>query len=229
MEQKQWVAIIFLVIIDVILGAIIALALGPLWIEPNLDLLFPALDLAMAPLAALAILLVPTIFFLRYGWPDKIPMPAFLLPLRLGLAYEFLHGGVDKLIDTTYTASSGIIGLAASIAPSPWVQSFMAMLETNYVFFLMLIAVGELLVGLSLLFGGFTRLGALGGILMQWSFLFLLGFLSVSTFGINFIGALAFLVVGMHRSGRYFGLDQILGPKLDASKNAIVRFLGWWT
>ncbi|MFX0168326.1 MAG: TQO small subunit DoxD [Candidatus Hodarchaeota archaeon] len=230
LNRNQWIALILTVITTAILGAIVALALGPPWLEPHLELLFPFLNLALSPLIVLAILLAPIIFFLHWGWPNKFPILAFLLPLRLALGYEFLHGGLEKLLNPLYPTNYGLLNLAATTAPSPFIQGFFNMvILANPTFFLMLIAIGELLVGLSLTFGIFTRFGSFLGVLMQWTFLFLLGWLSVSTFGVNFVGALGFLVIGMYQGGRYLGVDQWLGPKLEEHKNAILRFLGLWT
>ncbi|MHA1882624.1 MAG: TQO small subunit DoxD [Candidatus Thorarchaeota archaeon] len=229
MTQKQWITIILVIIIDVILIAISVLALSPMWTEPNANLLVPNLSAIMAPLLILPIVLVPTVLLLRWGWPDLIDLKALLFPLRMALAYEFLHGGIEKLMDSTYLASPGLIGYGSAAAPSPWIQEVLTGLLANYQGFLLLIAVGELLIGLSLFFGAFTRLGALGGVIMQWTFMFLLGWLSISTFGLNFVGAAAFLVLGMYQSGRFIGLDQFIGPKLDEATNPILRFIAWLT
>jgi thiosulfate dehydrogenase [quinone] large subunit len=229
LNRNQWIAIIFTVIVTVILSVIIALTLGPQWMVPDPSILFPWLNLAMSPLIILAILLVPIIFFLRWGWPDKFPILSYMLPLRLALGWEFLHGGLDKLLSPTYSTGFFLFTNAIANAPSPWIQGFMSLLLLNGSFYLLLIAWGELLIGLSLVFGFFTRLGSIGGILMQWSFLFLLGWMSPSTWGVNFIGFIAFFVVGMYQAGRYLGVDWWIGPKLEESKNAILRFLAWWT
>ncbi|MFX1510338.1 MAG: TQO small subunit DoxD [Promethearchaeota archaeon] len=230
LNRNQWIGLIFLVIVDVILLAIILLSLGPQWVVPDPAILFPLLSLALSPLIILAIILVPTIFFLRWVWPEKFPILAILLPLRLALGYEFLHGGLEKLLNPAYSTDYGLLTLAASSAPSPYIQGFFnTVILLNPSFFLLLIAAGELLIGLSLTFGFFTRLGSFGGVLMQWTFLFLLGWLSVSTFGVNFLGSIAFFAVGMYQAGRYLGVDQWLGPKLEESKTAFLRFLGLWT
>ena len=152
-----------------------------------------------------------------------------LLPLRLGFAYLFLHGGIDKLLDPTYLASPGLIAAGMFGAPSPWVQSVFAFLNTNYAFYLLLIAVGEVLVGLSMLTGAFTRLGAIGGILMQLVFLFLLGWLSASTFSANLLGPLAFVLIGAHRAGRTIGIDGWVAQKLENTTSPIPRIIGWFT
>ncbi|TFG27054.1 DoxX family membrane protein [Candidatus Thorarchaeota archaeon] len=229
LNSKQWITIILVLIIDIVLIAMIVLALVPQWAEADPNLLIPNLTLYMSPLIALAIILVPTLVILKYGWDEKIKNEVFLLPLRIALGYEFFHGGLEKLIDTTYLASPGLIGYGSAAAPSPWIQSILSAMLPNYVAFLLLIAVGELLVGLSILFGGFTRLGAFGGILLHWTFLFLLGWLSISTFGINFVGAVAFLVLGLYRSGRFIGIDQFLGPKLENSENKLIKLFGHLT
>jgi thiosulfate dehydrogenase [quinone] large subunit len=220
LNSKQWLTIIFALLVDVFLAALIVLALVPQWAD---------LTLYLSPMIAVAIILVPTLVILKFGWGDKIKPEMFLLPLRIALAYEFLHGGLEKLMDPTYLTSPGLIGAGAAGAPSQWIKDIMTAMLPNYGAYLLLIAVGELLVGLSLLFGGFTRLGAIGGVMLQWTFLFLLGWLSVSTFGVNFIGAVAFLVLGMYRSGRFIGLDQILGPRLEGSQNRLLKFLGLLT
>lgn len=217
-----------MIIVDVVLGAFIALSMGPDWLIPHTNLLIPNLHLIMSPIIFISILLVPTFFFLRLGWGEKITTAMFILPLRLAFAYEFLHGGLDKVLDTTYLASPGIF-YASGGAQSPWVREFLFFLMNDYAFWLNLIAWGEVLIGLSLLLGGFTRLGAIGGIFMQWTFLLLLGWLSPSTFGVNLLGAIGFFVVGALHAGRFLGLDQFLGPKLDESKNPVIQSMGYLT
>lgn len=222
-EQRQWLILLLIIVIDLLVVVLSVLALVPMWEEPDPNLLVPNLNLLMSPLVVLSIVLLPTVLLLRWGWPEELDQKALLLPLRLGLAYEFLHGGIEKLIDATYLSSPGLIGFGASSSPSQWVRDVMTAMLSNYQFFLLLIAVGELLIGLSMLTGGFTRLGALGGVVMQWTFLFLLGWLSISTFGINFVGSLAFLVIGMYQAGRFIGLDQIIGPRMEGSGNRLLK------
>ena len=227
LNRMQWFALLAAIIVDVLVGALVALSLVPIWARPDSDLLVPYIGLYLAPLAALPLLLLPAIFFLRFGWKEKFGVRAFLLPIRLALGFEFLSGGIEKLIDTTYLASPGAIaGAIANPATSDWARGVLNMMLPNYGAFLLLIATGELLVGLSIYFGGFTRLGAIGGLLLMWTFMFLLGSLSPSTFGINFIGGVAFLALGMLQAGRYIGVDQFLGPKLDKSGNRVLHMLG---
>ncbi|MBD3408098.1 MAG: DoxX family membrane protein [Candidatus Lokiarchaeota archaeon] len=229
LDRTKILAILLITVTDVILVTLLALSFGPSWLVPNSEILIPYLNLIMSPLVVLTVVLVPTLFILHWAWPEKVGEESFLLPLRLALAYEFLHGGIEKLVDPTYLASPGLIGYGASAAPSPWIQGALTILLGNYEAFLLLIAVGELLIGLSMFFGAFTRLGAVGGVLMQWTFLILLGWLSISTFGINFVGSIAFFIIGMYQSGRIVGFDQILGPYLESSQNRILNYFGYLT
>jgi len=225
LEQKKIIALALTLVLDVLLIVISVLSLGPTLTAVNNDLLIPQLALYLSPLAVAPIVLLPTDLVLRWVWPARIDQKALLFPLRLALAYEFLHGGIEKLTDTTYLTPPTLIHIGAAGAPSEWVRSVMTMMLGNFQFFLLLIAYGELLVGASLLLGGFVRLGAIGGALLQLTFMFLLGWLSVSTFGLNFIGAMAFLALGMYQSGRFLGIDARLGPYLERSKSSAARLL----
>jgi thiosulfate dehydrogenase [quinone] large subunit len=205
------------------------IALSVLTIIPSFIVAGDTLGIYMSWLLIASLVAIPTTLLLKIGWPEKITIQILLLPLRLGFAYLFLHGGIDKLLDPTYLASPGLIAAGMFGAPSPWAQSVFAFLNTNYVFYLLLIAVGEVLIGLSMLTGGFTRLGAIGGILMQLAFLFLLGWLSPSTFSANLLGPLAFVLIGSHRAGRIIGIDGWVAQKLENTTSPIPKIIGWFT
>ena len=106
----------------------------------------------------------------RPGW--------FLLPLRLFLGVTFLYAGASKLFDPTYLDAASPLGVkkqmlraAASSPISALVNASAAHATTTG----LLIAFGELAVGIGLLLGLLTRLSALGGLLLAFSF-----FLTVS-------------------------------------------------
>ena len=106
----------------------------------------------------------------RPGW--------FLLPLRLFLGATFLYAGASKLLDPNYLDPGSLLGVrkqmlrAAAGSPiSALVDASAAHATTTG----LLIAFGELAVGLGLLLGLLTRLAAVGGLLLALSF-----FLTVS-------------------------------------------------
>jgi thiosulfate dehydrogenase [quinone] large subunit len=107
----------------------------------------------------------------------RIPVWA-LLPLRVFLGGTFLYAGLSKLLDASYLDPSSPLGVqaqmlhAATTSPIGPLVSFTA--EHSTVTGLV-IAFGEVAVGLGTLLGLFTRIAALGGYLLALSF-----FLTVS-------------------------------------------------
>ena len=101
-----------------------------------------------------------------------------LLPLRVFLGGTFLYAGLSKIFDTHYLDDTSPLGVhaqmlhAATTSPIGPLVSFTA--ERSTVTGLV-IAFGEVAVGLGTLLGLFTRIAALGGFLLALSF-----FLTVS-------------------------------------------------
>ncbi|KAF4409923.1 MULTISPECIES: DoxX family protein [Streptomyces] len=95
-----------------------------------------------------------------------------LLPLRLFLGGTFVYAGVDKLTDSAFLADSGAgsIGeLMNSVRDSAAIPGMIDMALENPSAFGYAIAIGELVVGVGTLLGLFTRLAALGGMLISLS------------------------------------------------------------
>ena len=141
----------------------------------------------------------------------------------LGLTYHLGLGGKEgKLFDPAWNASGEAIRAYWERAVTPaaggatpvvfgWYGEFLKLLlATNSdVWFSKIIIMGELLVGLGLLFGALTGIAAFGGSLMNWSFL-MAG--TVSTNPLMF-GLLVLLVLAWKNAG-YYGLDRYLLPLL---------------
>lgn len=109
--------------------------------------------------------------------PPRIPVWA-LLPLRVFLGGTFLYAGLSKLLDGNYLDPTSPLGVqaqmlhAATTSPIGPLVSFAAEYSTATG---LVIALGEVAVGLGTLLGLFTRIAALGGYLLALSF-----FLTVS-------------------------------------------------
>jgi len=146
------------------------------------------------------------------------------LPIRIFLGFEWLEAGWHKISGPGWTdGGSAILGfwnkavaVPAQGAPSitfDWYRNFLQFLIDNHLngLFGWLIPLGELAVGLGLLFGLLTGVAAFFGALMNMSFL-LAGSSSVNpvmfTLAIGLI--LAWRVAG------YYGLDRWLLPALGA-------------
>jgi thiosulfate dehydrogenase [quinone] large subunit len=148
----------------------------------------------------------------------------FWLPIRLFVGFSWLDAGLHKLTNPAWTqggtALQGYWERAVAIpdqgSPSisyEWYRSFIQWLLDNdaYTWFSWLIVLGEIAVGLGLLFGALTGIAAFFGALMNMSFM-LAGSASTNpvlfTLGVGLM--LAWRVAG------YYGLDRYLLPALGA-------------
>jgi len=102
----------------------------------------------------------------------------------------------------------------------------------NWTFFGYMTLVTETFIGVTLILGLFTRLGALAALGMAVNIT--LGILSVPhewgwTYAMLIVLAAIFLLTG---AGRSFGVDAFLGPRLEdaaAGGNRVARVLSWLT
>ncbi|WP_052684547.1 Rieske 2Fe-2S domain-containing protein [Lentzea aerocolonigenes] len=101
-----------------------------------------------------------------------------LLPLRAFLGGTFSYAGLSKLLDTHYLDGTSPLGVHAQMvnaaATSP-IGPLVSLAADHATVAGLAIAFGEIAVGLATLLGLFTRLAALGGVLLSLSF-----FLTVS-------------------------------------------------
>ena len=112
-------------------------------------------------------------------WPDRTRDVGWvLLPLRLFLGVTFVYAGLLKLTDPTYLDPSSPTSVhaqmlrAAQTSPIGWLVSASVHVSTLTG---LAIAFGELAVGAGVLLGLWTRLAAVGGLLLSLTF-----FLTVS-------------------------------------------------
>ncbi len=88
----------------------------------------------------------------------------------------------------------------------------------------------ELLVSLCLIFGIFTRFGALLSVLLSLQLFFGLAFARGEWYWTYGMLVLLGLAIATVPAGRRFGFDQFIAPRLQAaaSNNRIARFLSWF-
>ncbi|GGP87718.1 Rieske 2Fe-2S domain-containing protein [Saccharothrix coeruleofusca] len=101
-----------------------------------------------------------------------------LLPLRAFLGGTFSYAGLSKLLDTHYLDDTSPLGVRAQMvnaAETSPIGPLVSLAADHATIAGLAIAFGEIAVGLATLLGLFTRLAALGGVLLSLSF-----FLTVS-------------------------------------------------
>ena len=111
------------------------------------------------------------------GWPTAPGWP--LLPLRLFLGVTFVFAGLQKLANPAFLTGSGPISIHAQLAgamrTSP-IHGLLAGLIHISTAVGVVIAVGELAVGLGTLFGLWSRLAAAGGMAISLGLLLTVSF-----------------------------------------------------
>ncbi|ELZ14335.1 DoxX family protein [Halovivax asiaticus JCM 14624] len=129
----------------------------------------------------------------------------------MGLA--FFQSGIDKVLSGEFGASFYLTTVVPDNG-SPAADLFVAMGETGWFVEFVNVAVpwGEVLIGLGLLFGAFTRLAAFWGAFLM--LMFYLGNWEVNHGYINgdFAYMLVFLSVAAFGAGRILGLDATSNP-----------------
>lgn len=144
-----------------------------------------------------------------------------VLLVRLFLAYEWLNSGTGKVQSILGNATAYFAGMSkvfgavwAKSNPYPFMVDFLTKTAVpNAATVVTIIAIFEVLVGISLLFGVLTRLGALGGIVMNVIFYLAAGHTSPSTAGLGLVMIGAQLAMMIAPGGRVLGLDAVLHRK----------------
>jgi len=149
------------------------------------------------------------------------------LPVRVWLGWQWISASLHKLESPAWMQTGEALKgfwTKAVVIPETgnpaihyaWYRDFLQfMLSTQaYTWFAKLVAVGEFLVGLTLILGIFTGFAALMGGLMNWNFM-MAGSASVNPmfFAISVLLVLAWKIAG------YFGADYFLVPWLGSLLN----------
>jgi thiosulfate dehydrogenase [quinone] large subunit len=144
------------------------------------------------------------------------------IPVRVWLGYQWISASLHKLESAAWMQTGEALkGFWASAVAIPatgtpaihyaWYREFLQfLLNTNaYIWFAKLVAVGEFLIGITLILGIFTGFAALMGGFMNWNFL-MAGSASVNPM---FLVVSILLVLAWKVAG-YFGADYFLIPWL---------------
>jgi thiosulfate dehydrogenase [quinone] large subunit len=147
------------------------------------------------------------------------------LILRLYMAYIFIPAAWGKITSGEWlfgdgSPIQGLVGGAASSSDTPgWYVWFLQnVVEPNAGLFATLVALGELAVGLGLLFGLLTGIAAFGGIFLNGNFV-LAGVLGQNP-ALIIMGA--FLMVAWRNAG-WIGLDRWLLPLTQGRPSSSTR------
>ena len=141
---------------------------------------------------------------------DILKNSAFLLPLRLFIGLGWIRAGTEKIISEQWLSGEilsnyFIVQLSnGSIHISFYTQCIEQLFIPNVQPLSLIIVIGQLLVGVSILFGLFCNIGLLGGLFMNLNFI-LAGSINPSAFYM-IIQSVLFTA----NTGAIVGLDKII-------------------
>ena len=131
-----------------------------------------------------------------------------LLLLRLSLGWLFFYSGLTKILDPDWTSAGYLAGAKTFTGFYTWLSSPDIIIVTNF-----LNEWGQLLIGIALILGIFTRFASIMGVLlMALYYLPILNFPYPNAHAFivdeHVIYAFALLVLASFRAGRTFGLEN---------------------
>ncbi|MBH0231440.1 DoxX family membrane protein [Halobacillus yeomjeoni] len=148
---------------------------------------------------------------------------ALLTVLRVYVGWKFLSAGWGKMFGEGPFDATGFLkgAISKSSGERPSVQQWYASFLESFVLpnvelINFLIPVGEVLVGIGLVFGLFTMFSSLMGAFLNFSFLFA-GTISINP---NLI-IIEFLILYSGTNAGRFGMDYYLKPLLDHTTNLL--------
>jgi thiosulfate dehydrogenase [quinone] large subunit len=161
-----------------------------------------------------------------------------LLPLRVYLAIVFLYAGISKIADRSFLDDKSLSGIHANVAAvraSSPIGSLLGPVESHSLVFGVLMSIGEIAVGLGLALGLFTRIAALGGMVLSLSLWFTVSWNASPWFtsaDLVYLFALTPLLIG--GAGGVYSLDGWLvsaarrhpGLGEDRSRRALLGIAG---
>ncbi len=140
------------------------------------------------------------------------------LVLRVWLGYQWLHAGLEKVVNPAWIETgvalkgfwTNAVAIPAEGRPAiafDWYRSFLTFLlnTESYTWFARLIVAGEILIGTALIIGAFVGIAAFFGAAMNWNFI-MAG--SASTNGLMLL--IAIVLVLAWKTAGYIGADYVL-------------------
>jgi thiosulfate dehydrogenase [quinone] large subunit len=146
----------------------------------------------------------------------------WLALVRIFIGYIWLNSAIEKIAGGQFVGGlAKTLGTFASKNPIGWEKAFLTNVAIpNATVFGYLSMYGELLVGLALLLGIFSEVGAIAGLFMSLSFYFAAGWTSVSTDTLNLVMAGIQVILLLSGAGKVLSVEQFAYDRLPK--------LPWW-
>ena len=155
--------------------------------------------------------------FLKESWNQKSSAIGPVL-LRITLGILWLEMGILKLHPNFMKGLESKLKFWAEENPYPWYKYFLENLAIpHWQIFGYQVMIGEILVGLSLIFGILTELSSFFGFLMIMNFYFASSYAESQWYWTFYVIAVSHVVVMLTRAGRAFGIDYFFAKRFPRS------------
>lgn len=152
------------------------------------------------------------------------PWAAYWLAfLRIIIGWYIFNSGMSKVLDWPFDASGYLLHGSAGTVLEPLLvfvgNTGPLLAVTNF-----MVPVGEVLIGVGLMFGAFVRLASFFGALLMGFFYFTNADWTGGAISIEIAAMLLFITVAVFGAGRVLGIDQYL-ESMDWAQNRWARLL----
>ncbi|MFZ3091449.1 MAG: TQO small subunit DoxD [Nitrospirota bacterium] len=155
--------------------------------------------------------------FIKESWDYKSHSLGPVI-LRITLGILWLEMGIQKLHPNFMKGLESKLRFWAEENPYPWYKYFLENFAIpHWQAFGYQVMLGEILVGLSLIFGILTGLSSFFGFLMIMNFYFASSYAEGERAWFFWIIAVSHMVVMLTRAGRAFGIDYFLSKRFPRS------------
>ncbi len=151
--------------------------------------------------------------FVKKEWKDN--RPSFLIAiLRMLFGFIFLRSGLSKLLDPNF-ASGLTKTLTYFASQNPW-SFYKYLLEAIWIpnssALSVLVPLGEIVAGMSLILGLGVTGGAIIALILNINFYFAAGWTGPSTEALNILMTAGNVIFMLASAGRTLGMDKIITP-----------------
>ena len=166
--------------------------------------------------------------FIKNIW-NKKDAAIWLVFLRVIIGAEWFIAGIGKVIETAPTfpeSMAGTLGFFATGSPT-WMSNWLTSMLPSATALGYLVELGELFIGLALIFGVLTNISALVGIFFNFLFFFAAGWLSPSTISINWIMWAISIILILSPGAKKLSIDGLLSNWKPFLKRWLVDWFGF--
>ncbi len=163
--------------------------------------------------------------FIKGAWRNR-DTTLWLIFLRLIIGIEWFMAGIIKLINPTYVADmAGTLGYFASGNTHAW---YVNLINNTFIpnseVFAWLVSLGELIIGVTLIFGIFVNFSAIASIFLNLNFYFAAAWISASTQSVNWIMMTLGFIILLSPGVKSLSVDLFVSEKIPKLR----RFLIDW-